>query len=51
MNKISILILIIVLLINLHIFNYINRLEKLQCSCNNSIIKFIKLFAINLKRS
>jgi len=47
MNKISILILIIVLFINLYILNYINRLEKLQCSCNNkTIIKFIKTFTI-----
>ena len=47
MNKISILILIIVFFINLYILNYINRLEKLQCSCNNkTIIKFIKTFTI-----
>ena len=47
MNKISILILIIVLFINLYILNYINKLQQLSCSCNNkTLIKFIKIFTI-----
>ena len=47
MNKISILILIIVFFINLYILNYVNRLQQLQCSCNNkNMIKYIKSFTI-----